>query len=362
MKRSLIFVGLLIWFVADASSDTPPSGNTNRIAFIVAGDPQYLAEASASPQKLDPYSEQANSRAIDILNTFSGRAIAAEQGGGRVADEILGLVNTGDLIDSLDKTGGFYPAMQRFEWDRFKADYGLTGRDGKIPYPVYEMHGNHDGPQGDTFIVNGIIERNKVRPGVVNRSDNGLHYSWDWGKLHCVSLGIFVGEGEERRKDYHYAPRASLEFLRQDLEDQVGKSGRPVMLFFHIHPNGPEYDWPPEDLAMFWQAIKPYNVVALFHGHTHASPPSRMMWDGNQFGDRLENGLNVFNPDDIGAAKIDPQEPSKAVGLPHGFLYVELLDAEGTGQDRLVVRSYATNDNWATHDWHSTWTIDIAVP
>jgi len=176
------------------------------------------------------------------------------------------------------------------------------------------------------------------------------------------ALGILGGEGEERRKDHHYAPRASLEFLREDLADQVGDSGRPVMLFFHIHPNGPEFDWPSEDLAMFWETMQPYNVIALFHGHTHASPPSRMMWDGEQFGNSLTAGLNIFNPDDIGAAKTDLQDPSKAVGLPHGFLYVELIDAKGTQDDHLIVRSYASRDNWATHDWHSNWKINVAIP
>ncbi len=68
------------------------------------------------------------------------------------------------MIDSLDKNGRPYPAMQRVEWQRFVADYGLTGKDGRIPLPVYEIHGNHDRPQGDTFVVDAIIERNKRRP------------------------------------------------------------------------------------------------------------------------------------------------------------------------------------------------------
>jgi len=330
-------------------------------AFLVAGDPQYLAEKSDAPKKLDPYSEQANARAIKLLSDFAGRDIPRKHGAGKVSRKILGLVNTGDLIDSLDKNGGSFPAMQQFEWARFKADYGLTGKDGKLPFPVYEMHGNHDGPQGDTFLVDEIIKRNKTRPGVVNRSNNGLHYSWDWGPLHCVSLGIFAGEGEKKRDKHHYAARASLEFLRKDLADHAGNSTRPVILYFHLHPNCPEYDWPQEDLAAFWKAIQPYNVIALFHGHTHGSPPSRMMWDGKQFGNALNRGIDVFNPDDIGAAKTDHKNRSKAVGLSHGFLYVELIDREGVDNDRLVVRSYATRDNWSTHDWHATWSRAVTV-
>jgi cytolysin (calcineurin-like family phosphatase) len=288
--------------------------------------------------------------------------IPQKHGGGTVSGNILGLINTGDLIDSADKHGGHYPAMQKFEWERYQADYGLTGKDGRIPFPVYEVHGNHDGPQGDSFIVEDIITRNLKRPGVVNRSPNGLHYSWDWGPLHCINLGIFAGEGEERRKDHHYAPRASLEFLRSDLKEQVGGGRRPIIISFHLHPNCPEYDWPQEDLAAFWEVIKRYNVIALFHGHTHGSPPSRIMWDGEKFGDPLPEGIDVFNPDDIGASKTDQKDPAKGVGLLHGFLYVELINNKGTQNDQLVVRSYASRDNWVSHDWHTTWSRSVEVP
>lgn len=337
-------------------------GDAVRRAFLVTGDPQYLAEKSDTPTRLDPFSEEANARFIALLKGFAGEVIPEAQGGGRVADELLGVLVVGDLIDSADKTGGPHPAMQRFEWDRYRADYGLTGNDGGLPMPVYELHGNHDGPQGDTFVVEGVIERNRRRPGVVHVSPNGLHYSWDWGPLHLVNLGIFVGEGEARRGDHHYAPRSSLEFLRDDLAKHVGDSGRPVVISFHLHPNGPEFDWPAEDLASFWKAIESFNVVALFHGHTHGSPPSRLRWDGASFGPELAGGIDVFNPDDSGAAKTDPRQPGTGIGLNHGFLYVELVDRPGDGNDEFVVRSIATKDNWATHRWDRTWRRPVRLP
>jgi len=354
MRRCFTF-GLMGWLLATEVT-------AERYAFLVVGDPQYLADKTKSPTRLDPYSEEANSRAVKLLNNFTGMPLPQSDGVGKVSRDILGLIVTGDLIDSADKNGGYYPAMQKFEWNRYKADYGLTGKDGKIPFPVYELHGNHDGPQGDTFIVEDIIARNDTRPGLRNRSRNGLHYSWDWGPLHCVNLGMFVGEGEKRRKDHHYAPRASLEFLREDLEKEVGNSGRPVILSFHLHPFCPEYDWPKEDLDAFWKAIAPYNVIALFHGHTHGSPPSKRMWDGKQFGPKLSNGIDLFNPDDIGASKTDRKDPSKGVGLYHGLLYAALIDCAGVENDQFIVRSYATKDNWSTHGWHTTWSRAVDVP
>lgn len=331
-------------------------------SFVVSGDPQYLAENAPQPEKLDPVSEQANTRFIKLLKSFSGTAIPQKFGAGKVKKPIKGIVVTGDLVDSGDKNDGNYSAMQKFEWERYKSDYGLNGKDKGVPFPVYELHGNHDGPQGDTFIIHDIIARNKKRPGLTNISKNGLHYSWNWGPLHMVNLGMFVGDGDQRRDQFHYAPLGSLEFLIDDLEKKVGDSGRPVALAFHLHPNGPAFDWPPQDLELFWKTIKQYNVVALFHGHTHGSPPSRIKWNENGFGPNLEQGIDVFNPDDSGAGKTNPKDAANPLGIRHGFLYVELIDRPGNVADEFVVRSVLTDDNWKTHKWGQEWRKNIQIP
>lgn len=331
-------------------------------AFIVTGDPQYLAENSNKPSKLDPYSEQANTRFIKLIKDLPGKSIPKKHGGGTVSDNLRGVLVTGDLIDSADKSGGNYPFMQKFEWNRYKSDYGLTGKDGKLSIPVYEVHGNHDGPQGDTFIVKDIIERNRSRPGISNLSKNGLHYSWDWGPLHLVNLGMFVGEGTNRRNQFHYAPMGSLEFLISDLKEKVGQSGRPVVLSFHLHPNGPAFDWPPQDLKLFWDTIKDYNVIGMFHGHTHGSPPSRIQWNQEGFGTAVNGGIDIFNPDDSGAAKTNPSDAKNPLGVSHGFLYVELIDRPGTKRDEFIIRSQFTNDNWKTSEWGEHWRKFISIP
>lgn len=357
MIRSFLTLCCALVCSPTLGDDSPPAA-TPRIAFLVCGDPQYLAEHADEPKKLDPLSEQANSGFVKRVLALPGSELPEAMGGGTVATDLRGLINTGDLIDSLDKNGGQYPAMQRFEWQRFVADYGLTGKDGRIPLPVFEIHGNHDGPQGDTFVVDAIIERNKTRPGVANVSGNGLHYSWDWGPLHLVNLGIFVGEGERRRDDHHYAPRASLEFLKADLAKHVGDSGRPVILSHHLHLDAPEYDWPVEDLAAYYDAIRGFNVIAIFNGHTHGSPPKHRRWNGKQIGPKVD-GIDNYDPDDAGASKLQRGKP---VGLAHGLLYVEIIDRPGTEHDQMKVRSYVTRDNWETARWDRLWEKQIESP
>jgi hypothetical protein len=352
------FVGLVAAVLGPNAESIPePEPLERRFAFFLSGDPQYLAENVETPQRLDPYSEEANQRFIEILGKLPGTTIPEAQGGGRVSKEILGIVVAGDLIDSLDKSGGNYPAMQRFEWRRFLADYGLVGGDGRIGFPVYELHGNHDGPRGDTFIIEAIVERNRRRPGLVRTSPNGLHYSWDWGPLHFVNVGIFVGEGETGRDGHRYAPRASLEFLREDLAASVGASGRPVVISHHLHLSIGDLDWPDEDLEAYWNLVRSYNVIAVLNGHTHASPSRRLRWNGRRVEAGIE-GIDNFDPDDAGAAKLHQGNP---VGLAHGVLYAELIDRPGAADDEFVVRSYVTTDNWATANWDQVWAKKIRL-
>lgn len=104
-----------------------------------------------------------------------GQTLPRDSGRGNVSKNIRGVLVTGDFIDSSDKSGGNYSVMQKFEWNRYQSDYGQTGKDGEIPFPVYELPSNHDGPPGDTFVVKDIIERNRPQPGLNNLSTNTQH-------------------------------------------------------------------------------------------------------------------------------------------------------------------------------------------
>ena len=318
--------------VAGAPSVSDP------VSFFLISDTHVLARETAT-EKLDERSEAVCHRLVETLNRLPGTELPEAAGGG-VVQTPRGVIHAGDCIDTGDKSN---VEMQKTEWAGFADIFGLKGGDGRLRYPVYEVHGNHDSPRGDGHAVQQIISRNPDRPGVQNLSESGLHYSWDWGDVHFVNLGIVVGEVAQASRRRRYAPRGSLPFLISDLETQVGTSGRPVILTHHIDllrysqtlpvddKKAMGMEWDPEDVRGYYEAIRPYNIAAILYGHTHGRNVYR--WDGTSMAAR--NGIPVFNVDNS----------SHFGGVQQAFFYFEL------SAERLRVREYQTRDGWQTGSW-----------
>lgn len=327
---------------ADATKDQPT-------AFFLIGDTHYLAEKE-SPAHLDERSAAVTRGLIDTLNRLPGEKIPAEAGGGTVAAP-QGVIHAGDVIDTGDKSGPVHEKMQQTEWDAFAGDFGISG-DKRLKYPVYEVHGNHDSPRGKGLAIDGIIERNRRRPGVKSTSASGLHYAWDWGRVRMINLGIVVGSAKGAVQTRRYNPTDSLDFLIGDLQRQVGDSRRPVVLTHHIDvarysgacdettPANLSKEWHPCDVRAYYEAIRKYNIVAILYGHTHARAVLR--WDGQS--GKAEKGLSLFNVDNS----------SHFNGKQQAFFYFEI------GAGELVVREVATPDAWATYGWTpQVWRLPI---
>ncbi len=313
------------------------------VAFCFVTDTHYLADKK-NPDSMDPQSAVICRRLVDTLNGLVGERIPDHAGAGNVV-KLSGIVHGGDLVDSADKRGGVYPRMHATEFAAFEADYGLNGNDGILKYPVFEVYGNHDGPQGDTLVVKGIERRNKRRDGIKNVSENGLHYSWDWGHLHLINLGIVVGQSGPGLQHRRYEPMDSLQFLKQDLQ-QMGDPSRPVVITQHIdlarysvpYTGDDEkflhMEWHPQDVKAFHQTVAPFHVIANFFGHTHRrdifgwnGTPKRQPFDGAD--------VDAFNGDNS----------SHFHGGKQAFLYVEASETDW------VVREVVTEDGWRSHHW-----------
>lgn len=385
------FLGTAALLAGAASRRAPADDTGTGTAFFVIGDTHYLADA-ADPSRVDDASAAMTGALVDTLNGLVGAEIPEAAGGG-VVRRPCGVLHAGDVIDTGDKQGGVTGRMQRTEIAAFERTMGLDGRDGALDFPVYEVHGNHDGPQATGVAIDRIVERNRTRPGLARVSADGLHYSWDSDDVHFVHLGIVVGGVEGLKRRRRYAPRGSLAFLVEDLREEVGGSGRPVVLVHHVDVarytvpvpvDAPfaDKEWDPADVAGFHAALEGYEVAAIFHGHTHARAVWR--WDGRSVRPGptdLPAGLDdgaaeAGGPPGAGAAPGDAaavgddgapvgamagdaaadggrrvhdifncDNSSHFGGPAQAFFYVEL------GPGGLVVREYATRDGWQSGAW-----------
>jgi 3',5'-cyclic AMP phosphodiesterase CpdA len=234
-------------------------GPAYEITFFLTSDTHYGVSRTAAA---------ANEKTVDAMNGFAGTAFPEPVGG--VVASPRGVIVLGDLIN--DASGPDGPR----QWAEFIRDFGLTG-EGRLGFPVYELPGNHDG--GETGLVRRAIKaRNPSRPGLSGVSANGVNYSWDWGPVHFVSLGLFAGSDGDRivspwgrtMEGEWRLPGHSLEFLVEDLARNVGRSRRPVVLLQHYG-----WDiwglgwWSDRERLALADAIRGYNVIAAFWGHTH---------------------------------------------------------------------------------------------
>ncbi len=336
------------------AADEAPAPQQKGASFLLASDTHYLANKE-NPAEMDETSRDINARLIEWLNKLPGTEIPAEAGGGRV-EGVQGVIHSGDLIDTGDKQGDVHVAMQKTEWSAFNADWGLNGGDGKLKLPVREVWGNHDGPQGRGVVIDGLRERNTKRKDV-NVSANGMHFSWDWNGVHFVNVGLTVGARKDVERPRRYASLESLDFLKQDLAERVGDSGRPVVITHHIDvarycaPLAPELvtknEWDYSDVAAYHEVLTKYRIAAILYGHTHVR--KIFPWDGTtpKFTKDAPpvKGIAVFNTDNSAHFKSDTQ----------AVMYFTVTDKE------VIAREFATPDAWMTGAWTpEVWRFPIA--
>ena len=279
------------------------------ITFIAMGDPQYGGGA-----------DDKNTFQIAAINRFAG---GPWRGGtpsaGLPIAEPLGVLIAGDLTQN-GKDGRDEAIISGSdEIGQFILDYGLTGEEGSLNYPVYEGYGNHDfdpdAPATDfdwqffytedpTPAADSVSERNPGRVGLteVSPATDG-HYSWDWGNVHFINANLFPGDeaSQEDETSKTRDPRDSLSFIIRDLELHVADSGKPIVFMFHYgfdqFGQEPRW-WTDAHKEAFKEAIEPYNVVAILHGHTHAT--YAYTWEGYDVFNVGSPYYTAYNDDERG--------------------------------------------------------------
>ena len=317
-------------------------------SFLVVADTHYHGDLE-KPTKLDPRSRDITGRLIATLNELPDRTIPPPLGGGTVRAPAF-VIHGGDLIESGDKAGNpKYRQLMPLEWAAYQEDFGIDGGGGaRLRYPVYEVHGNHDSPQSEGLVIDGIAARNRSRKNLAGLSESGLFCSWNHGGLHFVTGGITVARDDvPADRQRRYAPRDSLRFIADDLAKNA-PSGRPAIIIQHIDiarysrfpvnlEKMPDFEWNPDDVHDFHEAIGKYHVLADFHGHTHGTNVTR--WNGPDARPDLADGIRVFNVDNAG----------HFAGGVQGFFYVEVSPSA------LIVRELQSKDGWQTSQWTKRW-------
>jgi cytolysin (calcineurin-like family phosphatase) len=314
----LILLVTATWRGAHAAKSDAPAAQD--VTFFAFGDPQY----GGGPQDKNSFHIQALNAAADLLWP-AGAGFASA---GRTVGAPRGVIIAGDLTQNgqsgRNPLGEWYTAS-RYVFDMnqqygvnvpdaqvsaelglFLRDYGLRGNDGlnlfKLRWRVFEGYGNHDfdvlegriyhqAPARDVVSI-----RNQVRHGwpEVRRTapGNAGHYSWDWGEAHFVHANLMAADapapgGVQGVRD----PQQALAFLKQDLAAEVGTSCRPVVLVMHFGFDDFSSQarwWNDSQRQALFEVLRPYNVVAILHGHVHETRAYRVM-DGNG------KGYDVFS-------------------------------------------------------------------
>ncbi len=239
---------------------------------------------------------------------ISGKPTALVSAGKRIGIP-RGVVIGGDLTDD----GGGQGAIpgEGFQLRQFSQRYQQGIGPDRVHFPVYLGLGNHDldqdgpAPHTDWYRreLRDYVELNhrstvffKPPVPVTNYDVESDCYSWDWPNVHLVQTQRFAG-------DTNKGAVSGLNWLADDLATYAANR-KPVILFQHYgwdpfstetwdpdkqtfdpEGKGPPHWWSPQDREKMVETLRPYNVIALFHGHQHETA---MIYN--------RDGIDIFKP------------------------------------------------------------------
>lgn len=306
MRKTLFFILLGIILSSTACQNNkkiiegcPCSCDQNReikdphtIHFLATADPQYNYE-------------EMNPNKSSVINADSISAMISRK---LCCGDYRGVIISGDLthnsrLDEFEKYQSFIRCFKPYAFDGLgNHDYSFVGEEG----PTNLQHSHEFGldeiiPGDQLYWDSASIKiwdeiRTRKRIPAVETSFPNIHYSWDWEDVHFVQLNIYPGDRPVANKGAKN-PFRGYTYLKNDLEKNVGDSGRPVVLAHHygmdrfsrgvmedgsINPKAQW--WTANDRKKYWELLKSYNVILILTGHAHYCDECYLPWDGESIG------------------------------------------------------------------------------
>ncbi|NUP11709.1 MAG: hypothetical protein HOW73_37155 [Polyangiaceae bacterium] len=206
------------------------SGPTD-VTFLLISDLHFGAYMNGEPLEPVVY------RAVDAMNELRGLTYPSALGG-RVGD-IRGVLAAGDLTED----------GRPWEWNRFVETMGLTGKEGRLRYPMFESLGNHDGND----------ESKSVRRGIEGRHGS-IHYAWSWDalRIYCLSDG---------------PDDDILDWMQTDLATLPPETKILVYQHFPLAGSYSTGTWfgDGDYRQKLGRVLEGHDVLGIFHGHFHAT-------------------------------------------------------------------------------------------
>ena len=204
---------------------------------------------------------------------FAGKPIGTPQG----------IVLLGDLTSN-----GSWNDLNGLPWQDGFRDLYETGQKQALNIPIWLGLGNHDFGNDGTSLR--MLEYVKSRHGGAKAPAKPLEFDAASG-CYAFEVGeVLVVQLHRHAADTANATHASaLPWLKQLLEKRAA-NGRPVILCQHygFDPFGQDPRWwTEEQRTQFLEAIRGYNVIAIFHGHSHATAHYRI------------NGIDIYGVNNV---------------------------------------------------------------
>jgi cytolysin (calcineurin-like family phosphatase) len=262
MRIRILGICIAAFFLLTACS-TPEKEDS--LTFVLVADTHF-----DPPPLTDQYFHVVN------INHLAGNAIWPKEidgkatnfsCGGKVVDSLSFVAMLGDITDKADSS-----AM-----DLFKTMYEQGSGEHQIHYPVYVGLGNHDlNPVVDNkenkrsriqMMIYYVKERHNGKNAPVpadNFDEKSFAYSWNIKGVHFIQAHMFAG-------DTSINATSCINWLKNDLK-KYASDGKPVVLLQHAGVDNWALGWwSDQQRKALLNALKDYNVIGVFVGHTHVA-------------------------------------------------------------------------------------------